>query len=168
MAAASILTLTACAQNKAEDKSKRPSPPASAMGKTASGTMIKIEYSRPSVKGRTIGKDLEPMKGKVWRTGANEATTFEVDKAVKVEGKSLPAGKYSLFTIDNGDQWTIIFNKTAAQWGAFKYQQSDDALRVDVQAGKSGTMTDQFTITVSDNGKVDMLWGNYDIVFHVE
>ena len=84
-AAVCIVTLTACGQ---DDKSKRPSPPAKASGTTASGTTITLDYSQPSVKGRTIGKDLEPMPGKVWRTGANEATVFEVNKDVKVEGQS--------------------------------------------------------------------------------
>jgi hypothetical protein len=167
LAAVSILALSACAQNK-DDKSKRPSPPATATGKTAGGTTITIDYSRPSVKGRKIGKDLEPMAGKVWRTGANEATTFEVNKSVKVEGRPLPAGKYSLFTIDNGNEWTIIFNKTAEQWGAFKYQQSDDALRVNVKAGKAPSFTEKFTITVSNKGKVDILWGDSDVAFTVE
>ncbi|MEI9810596.1 MAG: DUF2911 domain-containing protein [Bacteroidota bacterium] len=65
----------------------------------ANGTVVSIDYSQPSVKGRTIGTDLEPMEGKVWRTGANEATIFEVSKDVKIEGSALPAGKYSLYTI---------------------------------------------------------------------
>src|SRR5436190_20131325 len=82
-----------------DDKSKRPSPPAQAKETLASGTVVTIDYSQPSVKGRTIGKDLEPKAGKVWRTGANEATVFEVSKPVKIEGKDLPAGKYSLYTI---------------------------------------------------------------------
>jgi len=77
-----------------EDKSKRPSPPAVASATTSKGAVIKIDYSQPSVKGREIGKDLEPMKGKVWRTGANEATVFEVSKDVTINGKTLPAGKY--------------------------------------------------------------------------
>ena len=68
------------AQKMDEDKSKRPSPPATASQKIESGATITIDYSQPSVKGRTIGKDLEPMDGKVWRTGSNEATVFETDK----------------------------------------------------------------------------------------
>src|ERR1700759_1739058 len=81
-----------------EDKSKRPSPPASVSETTSKGVDIKIDYSQPSVKGREIGKDVEPMKGKVWRTGANEATVFEISKDVQINGKSLPAGKYGLFS----------------------------------------------------------------------
>jgi DNA gyrase inhibitor GyrI len=73
----------------------------------------------------------------VWRTGANEATVFETSKAVKINGKELPAGKYGLFTISGKDNWTIIFNKTWKQWGAFSYKQADDALRVEAKAQKT-------------------------------
>src|ERR1035437_3676395 len=102
-----ISTQGANAQN--EDKSKRPSPPAKVSEKLKSGATIGIDYSQPSVKGRTIGKDLEPMEGKVWRTGANEATVFETDKDIMVNGKKLPAGKYGLFTIFSGNDVTVIF-----------------------------------------------------------
>ena len=95
------------------------SPPAKVSQTINGGATITIDYSQPSVKGRTIGSNLEPMEGKVWRTGANKATVFEVSKDVKVEGKTLPAGKYGLFTLVNGEEWTIIFNKTYDQWGAF-------------------------------------------------
>lgn len=164
MAAVCIVTFTACGQN---DKSKRPSPPATATGSTASGTSITIDYSQPSVKGRTIGKDLEPMPGKVWRTGANEATVFTVSKDVKVEGQALPAGKYSLYSMATGDDWTIIFNKTWKQWGT-EYKQADDALRVKVKGGKAASFAEKFTITVSKDGKVDILWGGNDVAFKVE
>src|SRR5678810_962754 len=116
LGSALILTNSISAQ---QDKSKRPSPPAKVTEKIKSGATISIDYSQPSIKGRTIGKDLEPMDGQVWRTGANEATVFEVNKNVTVEGKALPAGKYGLFTLVNGNEWTIIFNKTWDQWGAF-------------------------------------------------
>ena len=159
-----LVAFSACGQN---DKSKRASPPATATGATASGTTITINYSQPSLKGRTIGKDVEPMAGKVWRTGANEATVFEVSKDVKVEGKALPAGKYGLYSIANGDDWTIIFNKTWKQWGT-EYSEAADALRVNVKAGKASTVAEKFTITVSKDGKVDLLWGGNDVAFKVE
>src|ERR1700681_3934188 len=127
-ATALMTGIQACAQT--EDKSKRPSPPAKVTEKIKSGATISIDYSQPSVKGRTIGKDLEPMDGKVWRTGANEATVFETDKDLTIDGKKLPAGKYGLFTLFNGNDVTVIFNKTWNQWGAFKYKDTDDALRV--------------------------------------
>src|SRR5437868_15328890 len=130
-AAALTTTMQACAQQ--DDKSKRPSPPAKVTEKIKSGATISIDYSQPSVKGRMIGKDVEPMDGKVWRTGANEATVFETDKEVTINGKKLPAGKYGLFTLFNGNDVTVIFNKTWKQWGAFDYKEADDAIRVPVK-----------------------------------
>jgi len=150
-----------------DDKSKRPSPPAQAKQTLASGAVVTIDYSQPSVKGRTIGKDLEPMAGKVWRTGANEATVFQVTKAVKVEGKDLPAGKYSLFTVANEGEWTIIFNKTANQWGAFDYKEADDALRVKVKPGKAAPFAEKMTFNVDKNGTVTLLWGDIKVDFKV-
>src|SRR6476660_10125600 len=104
---------------KHRNGAEAPSPPTFVVQTLVNGTVVSVDYSQPSVKGRTIGKDLEPMTGKVWRTGANEATVFEVSKSVKVQGKALPAGKYGLFTISGDQEWTIIFNKTWNQWGAF-------------------------------------------------
>lgn len=161
--------LAACGQEKEPvDKSKRPSPPAQAKATLPGGAVLTIDYSQPSVKGRTIGKDLEPMQGKVWRTGANEATTFEVSKDVKVEGKSLPAGRYALFTIDNGDDWTIIINKTADQSGAFNYKEADDALRVNVKEGTASPFSEKFTIAIDQSGVVSLLWGDKKVDFKVE
>ena len=150
-----------------DDKSKRPSPPAQAKQTLASGAVVTIDYSQPSVKGRTIGKDLEPMAGKVWRTGANEATVFQVTKAVKVEGKDLPAGKYSLFTVANEGEWTIIFNKTPNQWGAVDYKEADDALRVKVKPGKATPFAEKMTFNVDKNGTVTLLWGDIKVDFKV-
>src|SRR5215213_17321 len=111
----SVLALVTIGVRAQDDKSKRPSPPAKVTETISSGAVITIDYSQPSVKGREIGKEIAPF-GQVWRTGANEATVFEVSKDVKVEGKSLPAGKYGLFSIPNKDQWVIIFNKVPQQW----------------------------------------------------
>ena len=156
--------LVACGQ---DDKSKRASPPALVKETITSGAVVTIDYSQPSVKGRTIGKDLEPMAGKVWRTGANEATVFEVSKAVKVEGKDLPAGKYGLFTIANEGEWTIIFNKTWKQGGAFDYKEADDALRVKVKPGKAPQFAEKMSFTVDKNGIVSLFWGDTKVDFKV-
>ncbi|SRR5258705_1776299 len=160
-----FLSLVACGQ---EDKSKRPSPPALAKETTSSGATISIDYSQPSVKGRIIGTDLEPMPGKVWRTGANEATVFEVNKDVKVEGQALATGKYGFFTIMNGDEWTIIFNKTWNQLGAFSYKEADDVLRVKVKAGKANPFSEKMTFTINKAGKVSLMWGNKQVDFTVK
>jgi hypothetical protein len=109
-----FITLSACAQ---QDKSQRPSPPALVKETLKNGTTVSIDYSQPSLKGRTIGKDVEPMQGKVWRAGANEATIFEINKDVKVEGKTLAAVKYALFMLPAENEWTVIFNKKWVRWG---------------------------------------------------
>jgi hypothetical protein len=162
----SLTAFTACGQNN-QDKSKRPSPPATAKETIKSGATITINYSQPSVKGRTIGKDLEPMPGQVWRTGANECTTFEVDKDVKVEGHTLPKGKYGFFTI-SGDEWTIIFNSDANQWGAFNYKEAKDVLRVKVKPAKAASFAEKLTFTIDKEGKVSLMWGDILVNFHVE
>lgn len=150
---------------QSQDKSKRPSAPAIVKQQTASGAALSIDYSRPLVKGRVIGKDLEPKDGQVWRTGANEATVFETSKAIKVEGKDLPAGKYALFTISGTDSWTIIFNKTWKQWGAYDYKEADDALRVSVTPQKSATFAEKMTFEIDKTGLVTLLWGDHKVSF---
>ena len=157
----------ATAADAQEDKSKRPSPPAVATEKIKTGATITIDYSQPSLKGRKIGVDLAPY-GKVWRTGANEATTFKVDKAVKVEGKALPAGTYSLHSIPTATEWTIIFNKTADQWGSYKYTEADDVLRVSVKPVKASAATEKMTFTIDKSGKVSLLWGDIVVPFMVK
>jgi hypothetical protein len=156
------------AQKPAEDKNKRPSPPAKVTQKIASGATITIDYSQPSVKGRTIGKDLEPMEGKVWRTGANEATTFQTDKDITVNGAALPAGKYGFFTIFNGNDVTLIFNKTWKQWGAFDYKMAEDQLRVNAKSTDVTPSSEKMTFTISPQGQVNLLWGNKKVSFEVK
>ena len=168
MLMAGLFTTQVSAQKPPEDKSKRPSPPAKVTQKIASGATITIDYSQPSVKGRTIGKDLEPLEGKVWRTGANEATVFETDKAITVNGAQLPAGKYGFFTIFNGDEVTLIFNKTWKQWGAFTYKMEDDQMRVKAKSVDVNPPTEKMTFTISPGGQVDLLWGNKKVSFDVK
>jgi hypothetical protein len=162
-----FVSFTSFAQ-QGEDKSKRPSPLAFVKETIASGTTISLEYSQPSVKGRTIGKDLEPMAGQVWRTGANEATIFETSKAVKINGQELPAGKYSLFSIAGDEEWTIIFNKKWKQWGAYSYKQGDDALRIKVQPAKTEAFAEKLTFFIDKKGAVNLFWGNINVGFNVE
>lgn len=148
-----------------DDKSKVPSPPATVSATLASGATITINYSQPAVKGRTIGKNLEPMDGQVWRTGANDATVFETSKAITVEGKTLAAGKYGLFSIVKNGEWTIIFNKTWKQWGAFSYKESDDILRVQVKGIKAASFSERMTFLIDKSGKVSLLWGDNQVNF---
>jgi hypothetical protein len=166
LSAVLLLNLNACAQ---DDKAKRPSPPAKATQTISSGATVTIDYSQPSLKGRTVGKDVEPMNGKVWRAGANEATVFEVSKDVKVEGKTLPAGKYALFMIANPDEWTIIFNKKWNTWGAFDYDKNkdQDALQVKVKPMKPSGPAEKLTYTVDKDGTVTLIWGDKKVAFRV-
>ena len=140
-------------------KEAKPSPAATATGKLGA-TNVTVNYSSPAVKGRTIWGGLEPY-GKVWRAGANEATTVEFSKAVTVEGKPLPAGKYAFFLIPTEKQWTVIFNKVPNQWGAFKYDEKQDALRVTVMPRKA-EMNERLVYAVTPTGLV-MRWDKLEI-----
>src|SRR5258708_22017731 len=106
---------------------------------------ITITYSRPNVKGRVIFGGINPY-GQVWRTGANAATTINFSEKVIVEGHSVPAGTYSLFTIPDKDEWTVILNKTVKQWGAYSYKQSEDFLRFQVKPVNLDEKRETFTM----------------------
>lgn len=150
---------------EAEDKSQRPSPPASTTA-NVDGVNVTIDYSSPAVKGRKIWGDLIPY-GKVDRTGANEATVFSVDKDVQVNGELLPAGQYSLFTIPTEGDWTVIFNKVAEQWGAYDYDPAEDALRITVTPEKSDSFNERLELKVNDDGTVRYHWENVTFSFNV-
>lgn len=138
----------------------RKSPTVTTTQKLNSGATITITYGQPSVKGRTIGVDLEPMNGQVWRTGANEATTFETDKPLRVMGYDLPAGKYSLFTLFEPKEVTVIFNKVWKQWGATKYDAKEDAVRTTAKLEPKDVFSEQLTFTIAPNGEILVSWGN--------
>ena len=107
--------------------------------------------------------------GEVWRTGANEATTFEVNKDVEIEGQKLSAGKYSLFTIPGEKEWTLIFNKEASQWGAYNYKVEEDALRVTLKPEKVKEMSERLTFKINEKaGKVTLYWENIAVPFTVK
>jgi len=141
-----------------EDKSQRKSPPAEVSGKLGSIGIL-INYSRPSVDGRTIWGDLVPYD-EVWRTGANEATYLEITNDILIEGKKLKAGRYSLFTIPGEKEWTIIFNSKWKQWGAHTYNKKKDVLRVNVIPEKSEkTEVLTFSIKAKGNeGQIILKW----------
>lgn len=157
-----VFVLTACGQN---DKNSRPSPAAITEFKVGNAN-IKISYSAPSVKGREIWGKLVPY-GEVWRTGANEATVFETDADIKVEGQTLPKGTYALFTIPGKDEWVIIFNKNAKQWGSFSYKPAEDALRVTVRPGLSSSFNEVFKIVGNVDGSVSIAWEKLEVIFNV-
>ena len=152
------------------DKASRPSPPATASGKIGDAT-ITITYSSPSVKGRPIWGALVPY-GKAWRAGANEATIFETDKAIKVEGKALPAGKYTLFAVPGETEWQIIFNSQTGQWGIKRggdanLDRANDLLTVSTKPVKSSTMNEKLMYEVTPKG-VMLKWENLDIPISIK
>lgn len=141
------------------------SPAATATGKINDAT-ISINYNSPSVKGRVIWGELVPYNA-VWRAGANEATTFETDKDLVIEGSKLPAGKYSFFVIPNEKECILIFNKTAKQWGAYKYNQAEDQLRVTVKQQKADSNTESLIYIINKNSVV-LSWEKWNIPFTVK
>jgi hypothetical protein len=106
---------------------------------------ITLNYSRPNVKARKIFGALVPF-GEVWRTGANSATLVSFTEDVKIEGQTLPAGEYGLFTIPGRNEWTVIFNRGSKQWGAYTYSEADDVLRVKIKPAKLKAKAESFTI----------------------
>src|ERR1700732_88619 len=129
----------------------RPSPAASASCDLGGGKTIKTDYSSPRMKGRKIYGDLVPY-GKVWRTGANDATAFVTSADVKVGGKTVPAGSYTLFTVPAADKWTLIVSKKTGEWGIpYKYE-SDELARVDMKVSKLPSPLENFTIAYDKAG----------------
>lgn len=163
------------AQNKKPQV--RVSPKAS-VSQTVGFTEITISYSRPGVKGRKIWGGLVPF-GKVWRTGANEATKITFSRNVSVNGHNLPAGSYAFFAIPGQREWTLIFNKVADQWGAFSYDKNkdSDALKIQVAPVKN-EFKEWLKYTFSDmnvqkagmknSAVVNLEWDNLRVPFTVE
>lgn len=145
------------------DDTNRKSKNGKAEGQIA-GVEITIEYGRPGVKERQIWGALVPY-GRVWRTGADEATTIEFSGDVRIQGKPLPAGRYGFFTIPEEDSWTLVFNGTPDQWGAFSYSEEEDALRVRVEPAEA-EHTEVLTFAVEDDGVV-LRWESVEVGFEV-
>lgn len=145
-----------------QDKSKRPSPPAQAQCKFSDGKTITVDYSSPRMKGRKIFGGLVPY-GEVWRTGANEATTFVNNANLTAEGKDVPAGSYSIFTVPEQNKWTLIISKHTGEWGIpYKYE-SEELARVPMQVSKTSAAVENFTINFEQGGDactLQMSWEN--------
>jgi hypothetical protein len=148
------------------DKKKPKSPPAT-FTQTIDGATITINYAQPSVKERIIFGDLVPY-GKVWRTGANDATTFTTDKDIMVNGQKLAAGTYALFTIPGEKEWTIIFNSVAKQWGAYNYKEESDVLRINVSSEQRKASTEKMTFSADDKGMIHLDWATTRVSFKVK
>ncbi|MCM2313655.1 MAG: DUF2911 domain-containing protein [Thermoanaerobaculia bacterium] len=160
-----LLTLPLAAQIETPQVSQSAS-----VTQTIGTSKITIDYHRPGVKGRQIWGGLVPYDSP-WRMGANEATTLTVSDAVKIEGKELPAGKYSFFAIPGKEKWTLIINKDPEQWGAYGYDQAKDALRVEVKPAEAPhTEWMRFTIdpTSPTAANVTMNWEKVAVSMKVD
>jgi hypothetical protein len=132
-------------------------------------TDVEIRYHRPLVNGRKIWGDLVPY-GEVWRTGANNITTFRVTDPVTIEGQPLAAGTYGLHAIPGPEQWTLIFSNNATSWGSFTYDKSEDALRVTVKPRVSEmheAMTFEFDEVEPEATTVALKWEKLAVPFHI-
>ncbi|HEX6097516.1 MAG TPA: DUF2911 domain-containing protein [Thermoanaerobaculia bacterium] len=161
--------LLLAATMSAQVRSPRPSPKASLM-QSVGLTDITINYNRPGVKGRQIWDALVPY-GQVWRTGANEATTIEFSDDVWINGNKLPKGLYSLHTIPTANQWTVIFNSVAQQWGSYSYDPAKDTLRVQVTpqtAEHREWMQFEIPEMTTDTAKVVLRWEKIAVPFTVD
>jgi len=126
------------------DKTQRPSRPAWASCKFDDGKVINTDYSSPRMKGRKIFGGLVPY-GQVWRTGANEATTFVTDTDLSVGGKEIPAGSYTVFTLPAAEKWTLIISKKTGEPGN-QYPEGEDLLRVEMRVSHTESLVENFTI----------------------
>jgi hypothetical protein len=140
------LALSAVSCRAQEDRSKRPSPPATTALDLGGGKSITVDYSSPRAKGRKIYGELIPF-GQVWRTGANEATTFVTTADVTVGGVLVPAGSYTLFTVPNKDKWTLILSKKTGEWGTDYPGPANDLARVDMTVSALPAPVENFTIS---------------------
>jgi hypothetical protein len=139
------------------EKKKKSFSPEDEISFTQGDLKIKVFYNRPFKKGRDLYGGLVPY-GKVWRTGANEATTFETNKPLVIEGKTLPPGKYSLWTVPDEDTWIVIFNSEYGQWGINSKGEANrdpakDVLSVDVMPVIQDQEFEQFTIAFENTGE---------------
>lgn len=147
VAVTTFITLTALAI--AQDK-KPPSPPATASFAFADGKTITINYAQPSMRGRKIFGGLVPYD-KVWRTGANAATSLKTDVDLTIGGTAVPAGSYTLYTIPGMSSWQLIINKQTGQWGT-KYDPGQDLARIPMKLTQRPSGLETFTISLDKTG----------------
>jgi hypothetical protein len=152
----SLVTQFALAQ------AQRASPAAEAQCKFSDGKAVTVDYSSPQMKGRKIFGGLVPY-GQVWRTGANEATTFVATANLMVGGRKVPAGNYTISTIPGPDKWTLIVNRKTAEWGIpYKYE-SDELIRIEMTILPISSPVENFTITFDQRTGgcvLNMRWEN--------
>jgi Protein of unknown function (DUF2911). len=160
-----LVAITASAQVQLPHVSQK-----ATVSQTVGLTDVTITYSRPGVKGRAIWGGLVPYD-QVWRTGANEATKITFSNDVTVNGEKLAAGSYSLHTIPSKDEWTVIFNKDADQWGSYSYDAAKDALRIKVKPEQEPFqewMQFSFPAATPSSATVELRWENLRVPFTIE
>ncbi len=135
---------------------------------TAEGKDVKVSYGQPSKRDREIFGGLVPY-GQVWRTGANEATEITFAKDVKVAGKDVKAGTYTLFTIPNENEWTVILNGQLKQWGAFDYDKhkDKDVLQVKVPAKKINNTVEALTYRFDNKNQLMIEWDKTQVAIPI-
>lgn len=165
---AAVLALALAVPALAQPIPPRPSPNAK-VEQSVGLSKITVSYSRPGAKGRQIYGGLVPW-GEVWRTGANEATLFEISHDAMINGQKLAAGKYAFFTIPKQDSWTLVWNKQAEQWGAYDYKQDQDVLRLDVKP-QAIPHEERFEIRFAEvdetTAKIELRWAETMVPFTV-
>jgi hypothetical protein len=128
--------------------------------------IARVIYSRPQVKGRTVFGGLVKY-GKVWRTGANEATEITFYEDVKLGGESVEAGTYTLFTIPGEAEWALILNSELHQWGAYRYKEKNDVLRVKMAPSATDELVEYLSI-MFDKDKLIIAWENTMVSIPIE
>ena len=165
-----LFLFVACFSAKAQIQMPAGSPTFELKG-TVGLSEVKVVYSRPSAKGRTVFGDLVPF-GEVWRTGANASTKLTFSKDVMLEGKAVPAGEYALYTIPGEKESTIIISKNTSWWGSLGYDSKDDLVRFSVPTKHPSSHYETFTISFSDftsnSAKLNMKWEKTKMVFTIE
>ena len=157
-----VVTLAAAGAVPAMAQQKPPLSPPGQAAATIGAATITIDYARPSMRGRKIMGELVPYD-KVWRTGANAATTLKTSAALEIGGTLVPAGTYTLYTLPGEKAWKLIINKQTGQWGT-QYDQAQDLARVDLKVGATAAPVEQFVITLAGTGAaaglLTMEWEN--------
>jgi len=171
VASGMILAASASAQPATPTVNFPAASPACTIQQRVGLTDIEVVYSRPSIKGRQIFDGLVPY-GQVWRTGANNATKITFSTDVKLNDTSIPAGTYALFTIPGPDEWTIIINKGAKQWGAFQYDEKADVARFKVNPIQLAEQIETFMIEFNDirdeSANMNLVWDHTVVPIKIE
>lgn len=135
-------------------------------------TYVKVTYGRPHKRGRDIfGEDSLVPYGKIWRTGANEATEITITGDIKMAGNEVKAGTYTLFSIPEKDKWTIILNSELGQWGAYNYNEDFDVLRFSVPTSSTDVVYEPFTIEFEQHDhttNILMMWDKTKVEIPIE